>query len=345
MTPLRTILWPFALLFGAAVRLRAWCYRTGICRQQRLNGVVISVGNLTVGGTGKTPMTIWIARKLASEGKRVGVLTRGYRGHRLEEAGQRAPKGSAITSDEAIVMQKQLGEQVRIGIGADRFTQGTRLEREGVEWLVLDDGFQHLQLARNLDVVLIDATNPFGEGHLLPAGRLREPLSSLARADIVVITRSEHAPAVESRIQRHTPAPIYYAQAELDGVFRLEPGILLPETVEKLPQRAFAFCGVGNPPAFFADLRRWGTEIMGRAAFADHHAYTRADMQRLERLAKEAGAEALVCTLKDFANFGAERFCELPVYFVRTDLRIEREDEFWQTVLAIIARKRAGAAR
>src|SRR5579862_7337589 len=193
----QTLLWPLSVPYGAFAHLRARLYRTGMLHQQRLDGVVISVGNLTTGGTGKTPMVLRIAEHLLTEGKSPAILTRGYRG----ESG---PSGA--TSDEVRLLQARLGPRVRFGVGADRFARGRALAAEGVDWFVLDDGFQHLQLARDVDILLIDATNPFGGGHVLPAGRLREPRSALARADIIVITRSDHAPAVESVIRRDSRA-------------------------------------------------------------------------------------------------------------------------------------------
>ena len=181
----QSLLWPLTLPYGAVSRLRARAYKKGLLRQQRLHGVVISVGNLTTGGTGKTPMVLWLAERLLAEGKKAGILTRGYRG-------ETSLTGS--TSDEVQLLQRRLGDRVAFGIGADRFARGSELATRGIDWFILDDGFQHLQLARDVDIVLIDATNPFGGGHLLPAGRLREPKAAISRADIVVITRSGHAP-------------------------------------------------------------------------------------------------------------------------------------------------------
>ncbi|MGH9704689.1 MAG: tetraacyldisaccharide 4'-kinase, partial [Candidatus Acidiferrales bacterium] len=281
---LRLPLWPFSLLYNAATRLRALAYRLGIRRQQQLNGTVISVGNLTVGGTGKTPMVIFIAHHLAAEGAHVAVLTRGYSGRQKQSQsaqGEFEPAPST-TSDEVAVMQAHLGPEIPIGVGADRFTEGRRLEQAGIDHFVLDDGFQHLQLAREVDVLLIDATNPFNGGYLLPAGRLREPLSAMRRSDLIVITRSERAPAVESIIRRHTEAPIFYAQTELKGAFRLDPRALVPDVSDHFPKLPFAFCGLGNPNAFFTDLRRWGIEPVGQLDFPDHHQYSRLDILRLE---------------------------------------------------------------
>ena len=156
------------------------------------------------------------------------------------------------------LLQARLGDRVAFGVGADRFAHGGELAKRGVEWFILDDGFQHLQLARDVDIVLIDATNPFGGGHLLPAGRLREPKSAISRADIVVITRSGHAPALEAAIRRESRAPIFYARARLESVRRIAEKIRSAEITEAHSRKLFAFCGIGNPAGFRADLREWG---------------------------------------------------------------------------------------
>ena len=172
------LLWPFTIAYGMVVRTRSLAYRRGLLRQRRIDGVVISVGNLTVGGTGKTPMVLWTAQRLLAEKKSVGILTRGYRG-KPDPGGAKPVSGvsSETTSDEVRLLKARLGESVAFGVGANRFARGRELAKRGIQWFVLDDGFQHRQLARDVDIVLIDATNPFGGGHLLPAGRLREPRS------------------------------------------------------------------------------------------------------------------------------------------------------------------------
>src|SRR5690242_13536889 len=163
---LRTLLWPLSLLYGAAVRARVWMYQEGWLKQKRLKGTVISVGNLTVGGTGKTPMVIWLAEKFLAEGKRVAILSRGYR-------------GSDGTSDEVELMKERLRGRALFGVGKDRYDAGHRLEPKGIDVFLLDDGFQHLQLARDFDLVLVDTLQALREEKLLPAGRLREPRSAL----------------------------------------------------------------------------------------------------------------------------------------------------------------------
>jgi len=154
-----SLLWPLSLPYGLLALLRAGAYRKGILRQRRLPGVVISVGNLTVGGTGKTPMVLWIADRLLAEGKTVGILTRGYRGKTVgvsAKTSQTTGRPSVFsTSDEVQLLQSRLGERVLLGVGADRYKSGLALAEGGVNWFILDDGFEHLPLARNVDIVLI----------------------------------------------------------------------------------------------------------------------------------------------------------------------------------------------
>jgi tetraacyldisaccharide 4'-kinase len=328
-------LWPFSLVYGAAAHLRARAYETGILRQRRLDGIVISVGNLTVGGTGKTPMVLWISQRLLAEGKRVGILTRGYKGESAAATSSGASPSSAegeSTSDEVRLLKARLGEQIAFGVGADRFVNGQRLAKQGVNSFVLDDGFQHLQLARDVDIVLIDATNPFGSGKLLPAGRLREPRGALARADIVVITRSERSPAIEAAVRRDSDAPIFYARPRLDAVrvWRGEyPG---EEDADVRSKKLFAFCGIGNPAAFVSDLLRWGFEIVGRRFFPDHHRFTPEDVAQIESEARAASADGLICTEKDIFNLGGASWRSFVVRYCSISMQIDNENEFWRAI-------------
>jgi tetraacyldisaccharide 4'-kinase len=335
-----SFLWPLTLPYGALAHLRARAYRKGILRQRRLDGVVISVGNLTVGGTGKTPMVLWIAQRLLAEGKSVGILTRGYRGQSLT-SDARGPQTPGSTSDEVQLLKSRLGDRVAFGVGADRYSHGQELAKRGVKWFILDDGFQHLPLARDVDVVLIDATNPFGGGNLLPAGRLREPRTGLARADIVVITRSNRAPAVEAAIARDSEAPVFYARAVLDSVYApFHPHLTEDDARQR---KFFAFCGIGNPSAFLADLRDWGFHIVGHRFFPDHHRYSPGDISEIEREAQNLGAEGVIGTEKDSFNFTG--YWHSKDFFVcRISLRLEREDEFWRALMTA-AESHAGVER
>jgi tetraacyldisaccharide 4'-kinase len=350
MTLKQSLLWPLTLPYGAAAHLRARAYRKGILKQQHLNGTVISVGNLTTGGTGKTPMVIAIAEHLLAEGKNVGILTRGYRGEKIAPASENisevavaknasannagATNATTTTSDEVRLLQSRLGTRAHFGVGADRYEQGRELAKLGVNWFVLDDGFQHLQLARDVDIVLIDATNPFSGGRLLPAGHLREPRSALARADIIVITRSTRAPAIESAIRRDSSAPIFYAQPKLDAIRRFidnQPGAAVAR--DALP-KLFAFCAIGNPSAFLDDLRAWHLDVVGQKFFPDHHRYSDHDDQEILKLASEAGASGLICTEKDLYNLHAIYYGKLPTFYCSISMQIDNPDDFLRTVLS-----------
>ena len=335
----KSLLWPFSLLFSLAVRIRLLLYRWGILKQQRLDGIVVSVGNLTAGGTGKTPMVIWLAKHLASAGQPVAVLTRGYRSVELPADLDPAKKARQV-SDEVVVMESHLGDRVPIGLGKDRYRAGRELEQKGVKWFVLDDGFQHLRLGRDADVVLIDGIDPFGGGLLLPAGRLREPISSLRRADVVVITRTAHDRALEEELRRRTAAPIFYAQTELLSLMRVFPGAPRPANDREREAKFFAFCATGNPPAFFADLARWDLALAGTARFPDHYRFTQRRINELEEFAAEMGAKAMICTEKDMLNLGGLKFTRFPVFTCRIAMRPNDPAGLWQTLVEIIERRR-----
>ncbi|HXW55277.1 MAG TPA: tetraacyldisaccharide 4'-kinase [Candidatus Cybelea sp.] len=339
MTFTEQVLRPVAAIYSVAARLRAAAYRCGFLRPRALDAVVISVGNLTVGGTGKTPMVLWIAERLRREGAQIGILSRGYRGW-SREAGEGLPgsRTARSTSDEVELLSARLGPQVAFGVGARRFPGGAELVGQGVKWLILDDGFQHLELARNVDIVLLDATNPFGGGRLLPAGRLREPRSALARADVIVITRADSAPAVEAIVRRYSEAPVFYARVAPAGVRAFRGTYPGGEDPEARSKRLFAFCGIGNPGAFVADLRTWGFRLTGHRFFPDHHAYTEREIGDLWREAVEAGAGALICTEKDIFNLGKARSENVPLLYCPISIEVRNEDEFWRAIKGRIER-------
>ena len=327
---LQIALWPLSFAYGAAVRLRAWLYTRGWLKQKRLNGIVISVGNITVGGTGKTPMVIWLAEKFLAEGKRIAILTRGY-------------GGADGSSDEIELMKEHLRGRALFGVGKNRYDVGQRLQTEGVDIFLLDDGFQHLQLARDVDVVLIDRLQALSGEKLLPAGRLREPLSALNRADLVIYTRMDGAKQTIRLIQQLKKFPIFPASTLLSGFRRPGNNQPLLSKGELSPGPYFAFCGIGNPEGFFLDLERWGLSVSGQRAFRDHHKYTGAEIDQLERAAAASGARALVTTEKDWHNLAGTEFKELPIYICVIALQLPDQKQFFAAMDAKL-RSRQGTA-
>lgn len=312
----RMLLWPLSLLYGGIVRLRVWLYAKGLLKQKRLKAPVVSVGNLTVGGTGKTPMVIWLAERFLAEGKHVAILSRGY-------------SGTNGTSDEIELMKFRLQGRAAFGVGKDRFAEGQRIESQRpIDVFLLDDGFQHLQLARDLDILLMDTSCPLAGESLLPAGRLREPLSAMSRANILVFTRTENMPGTVEAIQKLNQYPVFAAATRLVGFRRLGGEITLLSASEIGAGPFFAFCGLGNPNAFFRDLRSWGLAVCGQMSFPDHHRYTEKDVSQIQMGAKRAGANAFVTTEKDERNLSGMGFDHAPVYVSAIDLVVSPEADF-----------------
>jgi tetraacyldisaccharide 4'-kinase len=278
MTPL---LAPLELLYGSLVRARN--ARFDRRAAQRLGWPVISIGNLSVGGAGKTPLVICLAKLLQREGFHPNVLSRGYR--RSSPAVERVDSaGSAERfGDEPLLIAQATG--VPVYVGANRYEAGQLAEREGGgdDVHLLDDGFQHRQLARNLDIVLMHRSDL--EQRLLPAGRLREPLSSLRRADVVVL-RQEDA-ELESTLHSYVNSECCF--------WRVRRTLALKTPVE----RAVAFCAIARPREFFDGLIAAGAGIVERISFRDHHRYRAADIERLAMLGRRAGCDAFVITAKD----------------------------------------------
>jgi tetraacyldisaccharide 4'-kinase len=266
------------------------------------------------------------------------VLTRGYRSIEMDD-GKAGNDSSRPVSDEVLVLESHLGDRVPIGVGKDRFHSGQELARKGVKWFVLDDGFQHLQLGRDADLVLIDDLDPFGSGMLLPAGRLREPISGLRRADAIVITRSSSDPELEQELRHYSSAPIFYATTQLTGITRVFPGEPRPATDSERHLKFLAFCGTGNPPAFFADLESWKLAVAGTISFPDHYRYNQRRINEIEDFAAERKAKALLCTEKDLLMLGGLKFSRFPVFVCRIAMRPTDSAGLWRALVDTIERR------
>jgi tetraacyldisaccharide 4'-kinase len=327
---LRILLWPASKLYSVGVSVRTCLYANGWLKQKRLKAAVISVGNLSVGGTGKTPLVIWLAEKLLGQGQRVAILTRGYR-------------GTAGSSDEVELMRSRLQNRVIFGVGKNRFVEGHRIEsHQAIDIFLLDDGFQHLQLARDLDIVLIDASRPMAQA-LLPAGSMREPISAVARADVIVFTRTENAPGAKEAIQRFWKLPIFAASTFLLGFRCLGTDGPLQTVADLGNGPFFAFCGIGNPEAFERDLQRWGIMPVGHMFFPDHHRYTLENVQAIEQTALRLGAKSLLTTEKDLWNLKDVHFSILPVFVSVIDLKVDGETAFLSAVGRLLQARGAHA--
>jgi 3-deoxy-D-manno-octulosonic-acid transferase len=328
----------FASLWALA-RLWEWGGRRKLARnsaqQRKLNVPVISIGNLTMGGTGKTPCVLQVAEVLKRGGHRPGILTRGY--------GRSSPVGHMAVAPGAHIRTEKSGDEPQIfirsgiapvGIGVDRFKTGQLLSQAfHLNVLLLDDGFQHRKLARNLDIVLVDALNPFGGGDVFPAGRLREPVAGLARADVVLITRSDvsdMAPAIERVVRRWNPgAPVLRAWMEPEAWVEHKTGAQF-DLAHAPFKRPGAFCGLGNPQSFLRTLQRMGVTVAGSVEFQDHHRYRPGELRLLAFQLRERGATALVTTEKDSVNLcdGCDELvAPLRIYWLKVRMRIEGEDE------------------
>lgn len=341
-------MWPVSLAWGT---VSAWQLKRGMRRRRNLNASVVSVGNVTMGGTGKTPFALYLAEQIRRAGRRPGILSRGHGRHSLAkhlilEPGERV-KVSQSGDEPQIFLRRGTAP---VGIGADRFDTGRILqERFGADVLILDDGFQHVRLARQADIVLIDALAPFGGGEIFPLGRLREPLTALARADVIVITRSESERGtynLQLALRRYNArAPIFRARTVPECWIDLATGRQIP-ALEFPFNRVGAFCGLGNPASFRATMDLLGIRPIDYIAFSDHHAYSARELRSLAHQFSAAKAQAAVTTEKDAVNLceGAiDLMATLPVYWLQIGVEIEREAEFLEFIERRIASRPASA--
>ncbi len=338
MNPLaKFALAPFSGLYALATNIRRASYRKGILRTHRLDVPVISVGNLTVGGSGKTPLVEWVANELAGKGWRVCILTRGYK--RADEKKQVVVSdGKEILSnveaagDEPFMLANHLLNKAAVVSDSDRVSAAHWAMAElKPDVFLLDDGFQHLQIARDLDVVVIDASKPWANDWLVPAGRLREGPAQLRRADCVIVMRAEHARREQllTEIARFVAAPVFFARLKLCGLTVSENQAAGHDAGDARNTPAAAFCGIGNPASFFAQLNEAGYNVVQTVTLPDHHAYTQSDLDQISGSAVAKGAKLLLTTAKDEVKLRSLTI-DLPCYVVSVALEVENAENFIQ---------------
>jgi tetraacyldisaccharide 4'-kinase len=325
---------PLSWLYGAAMKARAALYRRGSLRSFAVAAPTISVGNLTTGGTGKTPLVAWISRRLASKGQRVCVLTRGYgrpnpAQRLLVSDGKQVFTDASQAGDEALMLAKNLLGHAAVICDADRVAAAAwAIENLNSNVFVLDDAYQHLRIRRDLNIVTIDSTQPWPEQKVLPAGNLREPVQALERADCIVLTRYDQTqrPDIASQIEQAAGAPVLKSRMKTTGIRPLnqEPNAASAKAMA-------AFGAIGNPEAMFEHLRRENFELRHTIAFRDHYQYSQNDIDKICRAAIAAGAESLITTAKDAVKLQSFRF-DLPCYVLEIEIEIENDE----TLLALI---------
>ncbi len=309
--------------YYAAIILRELMYRYGVLEAATLPVPVISVGNITMGGTGKTQFLELLAKILLDRGKKVAILSRGYAGLKV---------GEKQVNDEYLELSERL-PSVPILLGKDRLSNAKKaLEDSGPDCLLLDDGFQHLRLTRDLDIVVIDGLEPFGNGRLLPAGTLREPPASINRANLVILSHTDLCRPAEIQAIKKRLAEL----AETDRHIPILEAVHHPLCLEDMTARhvetswlrdkkVYAFCGLGNPRSFEGTLRLMGADMVRFKEFPDHYHYTTKELHSIDNEASTLGVDAVVTTHKDFVKIkdaADKKSWQTPIFSLRVEMRI-----------------------
>jgi tetraacyldisaccharide 4'-kinase len=341
---IETVLLLLSVLYGAVMAIRASFYQKGVLPSRSLPCRVISIGNIVAGGTGKTPLTIFVARTLFELGYRVVVISRGFRG-RLEHIGGIVSDGLSIlvgpedAGDEPYLIAASL-KGVPVVVGADRFAAGwLAIHRFKPDVIVMDDAFQHLRLNRDLDLLLLDHRSPLGNGYLLPRGRLREPLSALNRCDAVIFTRHDQYAHSSLIDQIKAAKPIFHTinKPVVRGTHRQASDFidLRPNTdiLTLEGKKVVAFAGLANNDQFFASLESAGCELVDRFYFVDHHRYNCSQLDQVVRSAIENRADLLVTTAKDFVKIKKYRSWPLILLVMDIDVQLVEGKEHFRRLL------------
>jgi tetraacyldisaccharide 4'-kinase len=341
---------PLAALFRLGVLCRRLAFKIGARRAERVGAPVVSIGNVTVGGTGKTPAALWLATRLAEAGHRPAIVSRGYGGAlqgrilRAAPAGRAAGEGEggiAEVGDEAVLLAERFPGPVVCGV--DRVAAARlAIERHGADAIVLDDGFQHWRLHRDLDIVLIDGAAGIGNGSVLPAGPLREPLSALRRAGAIVRTKGSAAAGLAERLGAVAPdTPVFAADLTARATVAALDGALVERPLGDLVgRRVVTVSGLAQPQSFYDLLGQLEVRPVAVLEFPDHHDYAAADWQRINHAAH--GADLVVCTEKDLVKLRRFPFPRDGLLALRVDFTLAEADE--SALLALVA-DRIRAAR
>ncbi len=320
---------PLSPLYSAAMKLRALLYQKNILTSQRLEVPVISVGNLSMGGTGKTPMVIYLGRFLAERGFRPAVVSRGYHGKakgpvNIVSDGNQILMQPYEAGDEPVLISTRLPGTV-VATGKKRSLVGEEVIRaHDCNLVLMDDGFQHLKLDRDIDLVLFDADHFAGNSRVFPGGELREPVSALHRCDAFIITgvteyNLGRAGKCEELLQeRFGGKPVYKMSPTYSNFYRYD---ISPSSINKsvvarsdIPEYLFAFSGIAQADRFYKMAEQQGITLAGRKSFRDHHLYGADDIMNLTHLAIQAGAEGFLSTEKDIVKFSETHHCRFPIY-------------------------------
>jgi tetraacyldisaccharide 4'-kinase len=328
---------PLSFVYGIGVRIRNGLYRRGLWKSHDIGVPVISVGNLTTGGTGKTPMVELLARRMAADGWRVCILTRGYArnstGRVVVSNNSDVLSSVAEAGDEALMLAENLRGRVAVICDKSRVAAARWATANlGSELFILDDAFQHQKIQRTINIVMIDATNAFGNGKLFPAGNLREPLAETERASCVVITRANESDSLELLREQIEgiagPIPIFTSHINLTKIRSLDQNISAADLADgKTP--VAAFCGIGNPKSFFKLLSDERFNVTYSRVFRDHQSYDQTAIDQLVSDSSAAGVEVLMTTAKDAVKLRSMKF-SLPCFVVDTSMQIDQPEAFFR---------------
>ncbi|MBI3583549.1 MAG: tetraacyldisaccharide 4'-kinase [Nitrospinae bacterium] len=329
---LSSLLLILSWFYSLGHRCRLSLYKIGVLKTRSLPVPVISIGNITAGGTGKTPAVIMIAELLKGMGKKVAVLSRGYKGKAEGEInvvsdGNNVFMNPLQSGDEPYMMAARL-KGIPVITGSDRYRTGMHaIEKFGAEVILMDDSYQHVQLNRKLNILLLDSNSPFGNSYLLPRGTLREPPSYINRADIIILTKSSQQSAVSSQpylILKNIP--ICKSQYVTEGFIEINSNRTI-SLAEVKGKKGLAFCGIASPDSFKNSVKEAGIDIKGFVSFEDHYQFTRKDIESLINKARETGSEILITTEKDAVRLKEFEPISFPIWILKIRMEISEGKE------------------